>query len=122
MTNSLGTAYAFFYCKETIEKVINELYCIRAEVHTPQNLELIVTDNLNTISTDEELSNIIEDSKNYGINYGLKATYPHETNKKTADELAAILNQAYQSPLFKSNEEFNGAIVYKENNSYIFRE
>ena len=52
----------------------------------------------------------------------MKASYPNATNEQAADELADILNQAYQSPLYENNEQFRGEIVYKDNGSYIFRD
>lgn len=52
----------------------------------------------------------------------MEAKYPNASNEQTADELAAILNQAYQSPLYQKGEEFIGAIVYKDLNTYVFRQ
>jgi hypothetical protein len=52
----------------------------------------------------------------------LQATYPNGTHKDTADEVASILNQAYQSPLYEAKEPFKGAIVYEENGGYVFRD
>ena len=45
-------------------------------------------------------------AKEEGMRYVLSATYRGATNKKTADELASIMNQAYQSPLYKDGERF----------------
>ena len=52
----------------------------------------------------------------------LKAVLPNKTNRETADEVATVINQAYQSPLYQANGPFNGEIVYEENGTYIFRE
>ncbi len=38
------------------------------------------------------------------------------------DEVASVLNQAYQSPLYQKGEQFRGEVVYKDRGRYIFRE
>ena len=65
--------------------------------------------------------NLAQIVKQNNINYMLQATYPNRTNKETAEELAVILNQFYQSPLYKDKEEFRGEIIYEENGEYVFR-
>jgi len=57
-----------------------------------------------------------------GVRYCLEATYENATNLQTADEVANILNQAYQSPLYKEGEHFRGEVVYEERGIYVFRE
>ena len=52
----------------------------------------------------------------------MEATYPDATNHQTADEVASVLNQAYQSQLYERGEQFRGEVVYKEKGSYMFRE
>jgi len=52
----------------------------------------------------------------------MEATYPNATNNQTADELASILNQAYQSPLYEKGEIFRGIVVYKERGKYLSSE
>ena len=52
----------------------------------------------------------------------LKASLPNKTNRETADEVASVLNQAYQSPLYGAGEPFNGEIAYEQNRSYVFRD
>ena len=77
------------------------------------------TDSLNG---DAELKQIGDEAKEADIKYVMKANYPTGTNLQTADELAGILNQVYQSPLFKEGEEFRGSIFYKEKGNYISRD
>lgn len=57
-----------------------------------------------------------------GTKYTIEATLPNATNEKTADELSAILNQAYQSPLYQEGEEFRGEVVFERNGESVFRE
>ena len=52
----------------------------------------------------------------------MEATYPNATNHQTADEVASVLNQAYQSPLYQKGEQFRGEVVYNERGRYVFRE
>ena len=49
----------------------------------------------------------------------LQATYRGGTNKDTADEVASILNQAYQSPLYQAKEPFRGVVVYEEKGDFL---
>jgi len=117
-----GKAYAFFYCKASKEQIESELPTIRELVRTPSKLELSLTEGTDNIQDDEKLTALAQEAKQTGLNYTLQATYPNATNKKTADELAAILNQAYQSPLYADKEEFRGGIIYKEKDEYVFRD
>jgi len=70
---------------------------------------------------DEKLIAIAQEAKQNSINYALQATHPSGTNKDTADEVASILNQAYQSPLYEANAEFFGKIFYEEKGDYVLR-
>jgi len=122
MENKIGKAYGFFDCNATKEEIENEIPFIKKCVKTPNTLELILTENVNTLKVDSELLSIAQEAKKENIKYTMEATYPNATNKQTADELSTILNQAYQSPLYQKGEKFRGEIVYKENGEYIFRE
>lgn len=69
-----------------------------------------------------KIHEIAKDAKDAGIRYVMEATYPNATNHQTADEVASILNQAYQSQLYQKREQFRGEVVYKERGRYVFRE
>lgn len=58
----------------------------------------------------------------HGDLYVIEASLPEATNKATAQELAAIMNQMYNSPLFDEGEPFKGIIAYYENGKYILRD
>lgn len=74
------------------------------------------------LTGDPELLQIAEEAKDAEIRYVMQADYPNATNHQTADELASILNQVYQSPLYREGEKFRGKIVYKEKGRYVSRE
>jgi hypothetical protein len=118
----VGKAYGFFYCNASKQDIEMELPTIREMVKTPSQLELTLIEGMDNIKGDKRLTSLAQEAKQSGINYMLQATYPHGTHKDTADGVASILNQAYQSPLYKSKEPFNGAIVYEENGEYVFRD
>jgi hypothetical protein len=126
MTNkkegSIGRAYGFFYCNASKQEIETELPTIRDLVRTPSHLELSLIEGMDNLKGDQRLTTLAQEAKQDRINYVLEATYPGGNNKNTADEVAAILNQAYQSPLYKAKEPFKGAIVYEENGEYIFRD
>lgn len=70
------------------------------------------------------LAQIIDIGKGSGVRYAMTAKYPGATNEKTADELAAVLNQAYlqKSPLYQEGEPFRGDIFYEKKGEYVFRD
>jgi hypothetical protein len=127
---AIGKAYGFFYCHATRQQIETELLTIRDMVNTPSQLELSLVEGMDELigpkgalrKIDPRLSKIAQEAKEGGINYLLQATYSGGTHEDTANEVAAILNQAYQSPLYNEGDTFKGAIVYEEKGDYIFRE
>ncbi|MDP3640193.1 MAG: hypothetical protein Q8R53_03250 [Nanoarchaeota archaeon] len=119
---TVGTAYAFFYCAAPKPDVKAELPFICELAQTPSALELALVKGPEKVQGDERLTGLAQDAKQAGINYVLQATYPGETNQRAADEVAALLNQAYQTPLYQPNDPFCGQVVYEENGEYVFRE
>ena len=95
---------------------------IRECVKTPNSLELSLINGADTLIGDSQLLQIAKEAKDAGIKYVMEATYPNATNNQTADELASILNQAYQSPLYEKGEAFRGIVVYKERGKYLSSE
>ena len=79
------------------------------------------TDDATTLNMDPDVSQIAQEANNSGMKYIIEATYDNATNEQTADELSAVLNQAYQSPLYRQGEGFRGEIAYMENGGYTFR-
>ncbi len=96
-----GEAYAFFHCSSSYQQIQDELPHLRHAVNSPSNLELFLKEGM------------VQEAREANVRYYLKAEIPNDTNRKTADELSAILNQAYQSPLFKEGEAFRGSIFYQ---------
>jgi len=122
MAKKVGKEYGFFYCNASKQEIETELPTIREMVRTPSQLELSLIESMDNMGGDERLTALAQEAKQDGINYILQAIYPNGTNRGTADEVASILNQAYQSPLYKAKEPFKGAIVYEENGEYVFRD
>ncbi|MCX6749899.1 MAG: hypothetical protein NTZ83_00410 [Candidatus Pacearchaeota archaeon] len=122
MANKTGKAYAFFNCRASKGDIEKEIPFIRECVKTPNALELSLMEGTDTLKGDAQLLQITRDAKDAGIRYVMEATYPNATNHQTADEIASVLNQAYQSLLYEKGEQFRGEVVYKERGKYIFRE
>ena len=118
-TQNTGKAYGFFDCNATKEEIKGEIPFIRKCVNTPNQLELSLTEDINSLNVDSDL---LEIEQELGSKYVIEAICQDYTNKQTADELSAVLNQTYQSPLFKPGEKFSGEIVFKANGKYNFRE
>ena len=121
MKNKAGEAYAFFNCNASIQEIEGELPAIREAVGTPSELELSLTQGTDKVTGDEKLIALAQEAKESGINYTLRAEYYGGTNTQAADELASVINQAYQSQLYRANEPFSGQIVHEENGNYVFR-
>ena len=122
MAKTVGKAYGFFYCDASKQEIETLLPTICEMAQTPSQLELSLIEGMDNITGDKSLTDLAQEAKQSGINYMLQATYPHGTNEDTADEVATILNQAYQSPLYKAEDRFNGAIVYEKDGKYVFSE
>ena len=114
----MGSAYAFFDCGASKEEIEEELPFIRDAVRTPGDLELSLTEGIGNLNSD---GNLLELAKAEDRKYTLVANYHSGTNGKTADELADILNQAYQSP-FTHDGRFEGKIVHGDWGKYSLRE
>jgi len=118
----VGKAYAFFDCKASKQQIEEVLPRIRARAKTPSELEISLAEGPENISGDNKLMAIAREAKQAGIRYAMEATYPGATNRQTAAEVSAVLNQAYQSPLYANKEHFRGEILFKENGRYKFKE
>jgi len=116
-----GKAYGFLYCSASKQEIEAELPSLRDHAQTPSQLELVLIESIDNLG-DSKLNHLAQKAKEQGINYLLEATYPHANHKATANELADILNQAYQSSLYQAGEPFNGAVVYELDGEYVFRE
>ena len=117
-----GRAYGFFYCDASKQEIEETLPTIRECVQTPSELELTLFEGIENINDDAKLREFSREAKSSGMKYCLEAKYPGATNEKTADELSAVLNQAYLSPLYQEEEPFIGEIVYEDKGEYVFRE
>lgn len=118
----MGKAYGFFNCSAPRRKIEAELPSLRDVAQPPSKLELSLIEGMENLKGDKKLMSLAKKSKEAGIRYVLEATHPSATNKQVAKEVATILNQAYQSPLYQDGEPFQGEIVYEENGKYTFME
>lgn len=115
----IGEAYGFFDCNAPKEEIQAELPIIRKIVNSPSQLEISLVRGMDNIMGDKRLTALAQEAEQKGRNYMLQATY-NGTHKDAADEVASILNQAYQSHLYRAKEKFNGAIAYEEKGKYKY--
>ncbi len=115
----IGRAYGFFDCKASKAEIEGVMPAIRKYASTPQKVDISIYDDMSRIQGDQYLMGI---AKKAGMKYAMEVSYPDADNRKTADEAAAVLNQAYQTPLFDEGEPFRGEIVFEENGNYVFRD
>lgn len=118
----IGKAYGFFNCSASKSEIEAELPTIRELVKTPSELELSLIEGVGNLKGDKKLMNIVKEAEKSGIKYVMEATYSNATNIQTANELADILNQAYNTHLYKDGEKFSGKIIYRGRGEYIFRD
>ncbi len=121
----VGEAYSFFHCNASRKQIENTLPTVRELTLTPNELELYLYEGdriFEKLKGDSKLNAMSEVIKEEGINYLLHSYSPTQTNKQTADELAAIMINLYGSGVFGDDNKFARAIVYKEKGDYIFRE
>ena len=127
----LGKAEKSDKCKELIlgqeEKVISTIVIVELRYHGIKKFGLENTENIISLIEDEdrlegdpELISVAKKAL-ISIRFVMEATYPNATNIATADELATVLNQTYQSPLYQKGEGFRGKIFYKEHENYVSR-
>jgi len=123
-----GEAYAFFDCNAPITQIADEIPFIRDLVKTPRRLDLYLAERTlpligNSGKVDSELAQIAMEAKDADLKYVLAArSTPNRDNRQTADELAGILNQAYQSPLYQDKEPFRGGIFFERDGHYVSRD
>ena len=114
MTNKeIGEAYAFFKCSATKADIEKGLPTIRKFIQTPAELELMLSENANTISKDASLLAKAKEVYDAGANFALKGLLPNKNNETAAEELSLILSQAHGTPLYEVGAPLIAAIYYK---------
>ncbi len=99
-----GVAYAFFDCTATKNELEAHVPLARQLVQTPSELELRLSEGQQSVLHDKQLAALVEQGG--GWNYTLQAHYPAQPNTAAAEELAVIVNQLYQSPLYRQGGSF----------------
>ena len=121
LLSNMGKAYGFFNCTSSKDTIEAELPTICELAQIPSELELSLIEGMDNLEGDSDLISLAQRAKKEGIRYVLEASYSGASNKETADEVAGILNQAYQTPLYQDGEPFQGVVIYKEGDKYVFR-
>lgn len=119
---TIGKAYGLFNCRASKEEIEAELPSARNATQTPADLELRLSDDLDDIDGDRNLKTILEEAKKAGIRFALEATLPDGSNRDTANELSAVLDNTYKSKLYSKGEPFTGQVIYEENGTYQYAE
>jgi len=137
---NVGKAYAFFDCDASSEQIEESMPCTRHDARTPKDLELLLHEGTSGLQPDEMLAKQIqylrdnrvmsserlkqghEEEKRSlaSMKYILEAHYKGSSNKATANELDAVMNNVFR--FNKDQGLFRGAVIYEENNKYFFRD
>ena len=116
-----GKAYAFFNCRASKGEIDAELPDIRRLSGTPEELHLYVEKGVGHLKGNSGLMALARRATDAGLRYSMEATLPGATNRETADEAAAVLNQAYQTDLWRADNTFEGEISFEEGGRYVMR-
>jgi hypothetical protein len=114
---NIGKAYAIFDCSASKEEIEAQLPSIREDMKTPPTLTLCLTEGIENLECDDSLKHVIKEKKLDGLRFVLEANDSRATNVKTAGELVAIQNEAYQLPLYEDinghKEPYYGEVIYR---------
>lgn len=116
-----GVAYGFIRCDKSLNEIERTLPFIRKDARVPSKLELSVKEGISNVKGNKLLHDtVVRDLKEEGqCNYAFEARLQGVDNQDAAEELGAIFNQAYQSPLFEPRpQDFYATIVYERNGQY----
>lgn len=114
----IGKAYGFFDCSAAKEEIEELLPRIRNYAQTPSDLKHYLVEGMDNLG--DVPDSISEFGNKYGFRYALKAELTDASNRDTANEVGHILNQTYQSPLFKEGDPFRGEVVHEDNGKLVF--
>ncbi|MEW6035862.1 MAG: hypothetical protein AB1529_04575 [Candidatus Micrarchaeota archaeon] len=117
-----GKAHAFFFCSAPKAALEAELPRIRELARTPPLLELTLREDPTELLKDKALMPAVIMARQCGRNFFIEAELPGAGNKATADELANLLENARQPPLYPEGEQLRMEILYKVGSNYVFRE
>ncbi|MFA6530571.1 MAG: hypothetical protein WCT31_02485 [Candidatus Micrarchaeia archaeon] len=120
MTQKIGKAIAFFDCRASKKRIEGELSTIREFAQVPPMVELRLYKGPEKV-TEKGMKGLAASAKEDDIRYAMVAMFPGRGNEAAANELAAVLNQAYQSPLYREGEPFKGYIFYRTRNGFVNR-
>lgn len=113
-----GSAVAFFNCRHGAREIGSLLPKIREFAQVPPLVELTLTEGPENVRGERKLTELANEAKKAGMQYVMEAKYPGASNRQTAEELGAVMNQTYQSPLYVDGEEFRAAVFYKAFGEY----
>ncbi len=111
----------FLQTRASKQDILAQLPHIRHMTQTPNQLELTLTEGVDhlPVQGDSALRALVGQAKHAGMNYVLQARYRGATGKETAGKLAAVVNQAYQSPLYQKDEPFRGELAFPAGKGYV---
>lgn len=120
----MRAAVCFFNCKASHKTIKEALRDIRVLVEPPRP-----TVNLYEYNPGKPRLHLYEQKRNFNLpgtlrrearergalelRFALKATMPQNTSSEAADWLEGIMNQLFQSPVFREGEKFVSGIIHE---------
>lgn len=114
----IGKAYGFFDCEASKEDIEGLLPTIRDYAKVPSELKHYLVEGMENLG--DVPDSVYEFGNKHGFKYALRAELPGASNRDTASEVGHILNQTYQSPLFKEGDSFRGEVVHEDGGNLVF--
>lgn len=113
----MRNAYALFKCDASLDDIVSALPDIRSAVNTPSTMEISVTEGIERVKEIPGLEEVARKAKDVDFNYFIEAYDSNLSNENVANELTAVQNQSYQSPLYQDGDDYIGQVFYKKDDS-----
>lgn len=133
MAGKAGEAYLFFKCNAAPDEISDiiqdpnpEKFDVRKATKVPEEMELNLNEleSLDVSNYDKSFKEIYKEAKEVGMNYSLVGRLPGADNCETADIVADVFNQLFNTSLYENGEIPEYGLFYKDENTneYVFRD
>ena len=113
-----GRAVGFFNSRSSAKAVKYYLPIIEEMTEKPKEVKIKRT-SAAKMKRNRLLRKAASDAHGQGAMHALKGSCQAADGEAVAIEIKTILKQAYQSPLYKEDDEFRGSVHYRERRCYI---
>lgn len=109
-------AYAFFEGPSDQELFRRQIPKIRSAVKTPNSVSTTLSRDLYNIR-DRAIARVARAAEDAGMNYTMVVD-----GRDASDDAVALLNQAYNSDLYREGSEFRGEVVTRRGHLLVYHD